>query len=104
MPKRVKMGHHYYYVVSPEELGSGGFRGKNIVMEGFVEDKPQIEFYPSDIPSWRTIFRVNGISVRFVGAPCLGEGDRVKVYGRFVGDCIMATVLETERAIFTTEE
>jgi hypothetical protein len=42
--------------------------------------------------------------VEFSGSPCLGKGEWVKVYGRFLGDCIMASAIETERAVFTTEE
>ncbi|AMQ18355.1 hypothetical protein [Thermococcus peptonophilus] len=102
--KRVKLGHHYYYVVTPDDLSTRKFRGKNIVLEGVVEDKPLVEFLPMELPSWRTTFRLHGFSVEFAGSPCVGKGDTVKVYGRFVGDGIIATAIETERAIFTTEE
>ncbi len=104
MPKRVKLGHHYYYLVSPSDLRDGNFRGKNVVVDGMVEDKPVVEFYTLDAPSWRTTFHINGLTVEFPGNPCLGKGDYVKVYGRYVGDCIKANALETERAIFTTED
>ncbi|HDZ35362.1 MAG TPA: GTP-binding protein, partial [Thermococcus sp.] len=40
----------------------------------------------------------------FSGSPCLGKGDWVKVYGRTLGDCIIASAIETGRAVFTTEE
>lgn len=101
--KRVKLGHHYYYVVTPGEL-NGKLRGKNIVLEGEIEDKPVVEFLPMELPSWRTTFRIHGIRVDFAGSPCIGKGDMVKVYGRFLGDAIIATAIETERALFTTEE
>lgn len=48
MPKRVKFGHHYYYIVLPDELKDNKFRGKNVVLEGVVENKPTIEFLPPD--------------------------------------------------------
>ena len=102
--RRVKLGHHYYYIVTPEDLSTGKFRGKNVVLEGEVENKPLVEFLPMELPSWRTTFRIHGLCVKFSGSPCLRKGDRVKVYGRFVGDGIIATAIETERAIFTTEE
>ena len=101
---RVKFGHHYYYVVTPEDLASGKLRGKNVVIEGEIEDKPLVEFLPMELPSWRTTFKVHGIRVDFAGSPCIGKGDRVKVYGRFLGDAIIATAIETDRALFTTEE
>jgi hypothetical protein len=104
MPKRVKLGHHYYYLVSPEELSNGNFRGKNVAISGVIEDKPVVEFFSNDTPSWRTTFKVNGLTVEFPGSPCIGEGDEVKVYGRFVGEAIIACAVETERAVFTTEE
>ncbi|WP_297065259.1 GTP-binding protein [Thermococcus sp.] len=102
--KRVKLGHHYYYSLTPDELKTGGFRGKNVVIEGIVEDKPLVEFLPMELPSWRTTFRIHGIRIDFAGSPCIGKGDRVKVYGRFLGDAIIATAVETDKAIFTTEE
>jgi len=102
--RRVKLGHHYYYVVTAEELRAGKMRGKNVVIEGEIEDKPLIEFLPMELPSWRTTFRLHGLSVEFAGSPCVGKGERVKVYGRFLGDAIIATAIETERALFTTEE
>ncbi|WP_297508994.1 GTP-binding protein [Thermococcus sp.] len=102
--KRVKLGHHYYYVVTPEELKGRNMRGKNVVLEGEIETKPLIEFLPMELPSWRTTFKLHGLSIEFAGSPCLGKGERVKVYGRFVGDGIIATAIETERALFTTEE
>ncbi|AEK73822.1 hypothetical protein GQS_09640 [Thermococcus sp. 4557] len=104
MPKRVKLGHHYYYIVTVDELHSGGFRGKNVVIEGTIEDKPLVEFLPMELPGYRTTFKVSGLRVEFSGSPCLGKGEWVKVYGRFLGDCIMASAIETERAVFTTEE
>lgn len=104
MPKRVKMGHHHYYIVTPDELKSGAFKGKNVVVEGVIANKPCIEFLPMELPSYRTTFVVGGIRVEFSGSPCLGMGDRVKVYGRFLGDGIIATAVETGKAIFTTEE
>ncbi|WP_297464661.1 GTP-binding protein [Thermococcus sp.] len=104
MPRRVKLGHHYYYIVTVDDLHSGGFRGKNIVIKGVIEDKPLIEFLPMELPSYRTTFTVSGIKVEFSGSPCIGLGDSVKVYGRFLGDCIIASAVETDRALFTTEE
>ncbi len=102
--RRVKFGHHYYYVVTPDDLKGRNLRGKNVVLEGEVEDKPCVEFLPMELPSWRTTFRLHGLSVEFAGSPCIGKGDRVRVYGRFVGDGIIATAIETERTLFTTEE
>ncbi|ASJ13015.1 MULTISPECIES: GTP-binding protein [Thermococcus] len=104
MPKRVKLGHHYYYIVTVDELNSGGFRGKNVVIEGTIEDKPLVEFLPMELPGYRTTFKVSGLRVEFSGSPCLGKGEWVKVYGRFLGDCIMASAIETERTLYTTEE
>ncbi len=104
MVKRIKMRHHYYYVVTPEDLKSGAFKGKNIVIEGIITDKPKVEFLPMELPSYRTTFLVGDIRVEFSGSPCIGTGDLVKIYGRFLGDRIIATAIETERAIFTTEE
>ncbi|ASI99054.1 GTP-binding protein [Thermococcus celer] len=104
MTRRVKLGHHYYYIVTVDELNSGGFRGKNVVIEGVVEDKPLVEFLPMELPGYRTTFQVSGFRVEFSGSPCIGKGDRVRVYGRFLGDCIMASAIETERAVYTTEE
>lgn len=104
--RRIKLGHHYYYVVTPEDLSSSErkLRGKNVVLEGVIEDKPIIEFLPMELPSWRTTFKLHGLAVEFSGSPCVGKGERVKVYGRFVGDGIIATAIETETALFTTEE
>ncbi len=104
MVKKIRMGHHYYYIVTPEDLKSGAFKGKNIVVEGTIINKPQVEFLPMELPSYRTTFLLDGIKVEFSGSPCIGIGERVKVYGRFLGDGIMATAIETERAIFSTEE
>ncbi|WP_297521320.1 GTP-binding protein [Thermococcus sp.] len=102
--KRIRLGHHYYYAVAPEELTSGNLRGKNVVIEGIVEDKPLVEFLPMELPSWRTTFKIHGIRIDFAGSPCIGKGERVRVYGRFLGDAIIATAVETDKAIFTTEE
>ncbi|ASJ02955.1 GTP-binding protein [Thermococcus profundus] len=104
MPRRVKLGHHYYYVVGVEELKSGSFRGKNVVFEGAVEGKPTIEFLPMELPSYRTTFSLGSIRVEFSGSPCIGAGDHVKVYGRFLGDCVIASAVETERALFIAED
>ncbi len=104
MPRRVKLGHHYYYVLTPHELRDGNFRGKNVVTEGIVDDKPLVEFYTLESPNWRATFHVDGLMVEFPGNPCVGKGDWVKVYGRFLGDCIKANALETEKALFVTEE
>ncbi len=104
MPRRVKLGHHYYYIVTVDDLHSGSFRGKNVVIEGVIEDKPLIEFLPMELPSYRTTFTVSGIKVEFSGSPCVSRGDSVRVYGRFLGDCIIASAIETDRALFTTEE
>lgn len=49
--KRIKLGHHYYYVVTPDDLSTRKFRGKNIVLEGVVEDKPLVEFLPMELPA-----------------------------------------------------
>ncbi len=58
-----------------------------------------------ELPGYRTTFQVSGFRVEFSGgSPCIGKGDRVRVYGRFLGDCIMASAIETERAVYTTEE
>ncbi|AEH25059.1 hypothetical protein [Pyrococcus yayanosii] len=102
--KRVKLGHHYYYIVTSEDLRAGGFRGKNVVLEGEVEDKPIVEFLPMELPSYRTTFRLGGFRVEFSGTPFIRMGERVKVYGRFVGDAIIAKAIETEGAIYVTEE
>jgi len=104
MAKRVKLGHHYYYVVAVDDLLSGNMRGKNVVVDGRIDDKPTIEFLPAEMPSWRTSFSINGLNVEFPGSPCIGMGDHIRVYGRFVGDCIMASAVETEKAVYTTEE
>jgi len=104
MPGWVKFGHHYYYKVTVDELNSGGFRGKNVVIEGPVEDKPRVEFFPMELPGYRTTFRIQGLRIEFSGAPCLRKGERARVYGRFLGDCIIASAIETEEALFTTEE
>jgi len=104
MVRRVKFGHHFYYVVTIEDLKDNKMRGKNVVLEGEIETKPLIEFLPMELPSWRTTFKLHGLSIEFAGSPCIGVGDTVKVYGRFVGDGIIATAIETERALFTTEE
>ncbi|ACJ16704.1 hypothetical protein, conserved [Thermococcus onnurineus NA1] len=104
MPKRMKLGHHYYYIVTVDELHARGFRGKNVVIEGTIEDKPLIEFLPMELPGYRATFKVSGIRVEFSGSPCLGKGEWVRVYGRFLGDCIMASAIETEKAVFITEE
>ncbi len=104
MPRRIKLGHHYYYLVSVDELISGGYRGKNVAVEGTVGDKPLVEFLPMELPSYRATFNMDGIRVEFAGSPCIKVGDRVRVYGRFLGDCIMASAIETEGAMFVTEE
>lgn len=104
MPKRVKLGHHYYYLTNGEELKSGSFRGKNVVFEGVIEGKPLVEFLPMELPSYRTTFTVDGIRVEFSGSPCIGAGEKVKVYGRFLGDCIIASAVESERALFVAED
>jgi len=104
MPKRVKFGHHYYYIVLPDELKDNKFRGKNVVLEGVVENKPTIEFLPMELPSYRTTFRINGLKIEFSGTPHIGKGEHVKVYGRFVGDGIIAKAIETEKALYVSEE
>lgn len=104
MPKRVKLGHHFYYVVTLEDLKSGSMRGKNVVFEGTVEDKPVVEFLPMELPSYRTTFSVDGIKVEFSGSPCLRKGERVKVYGRFLAGDLIAVAIETEGAIYIAEE
>ncbi|GAB6101597.1 hypothetical protein JCM16138_08200 [Thermococcus atlanticus] len=104
MPKRVKLGHHYYYIVTPESLTNGRFKGKNVVLEGIIEDKPHIEFLPMELPSSRTTFHIDGFRIEFPGTPYVGKGDAVKVYGRFVGDGIIASAIETEKALYTSED
>ncbi|HIP75363.1 MAG TPA: GTP-binding protein [Thermococcus paralvinellae] len=104
MPKRVKFGHHYYYIVLLDDLKDNKFRGKNVVLEGVIEDKPTIEFLPMELPSYRTIFRIDGLKIEFSGTPHIGRGDRVRVYGRFVGDGIIAKAIETEKALYISEE
>ncbi|AFK22258.1 hypothetical protein [Pyrococcus sp. ST04] len=104
MKRRIKLGHHYYYIVTPEELMNGKYKGKNVVIEGEIEEKPVIEFLPMELPSYRTIFRILGFKVEFSGTPSVRAGERVKVYGVFVGDGIIARAIETEGAIYITEE
>jgi hypothetical protein len=104
MSTRVKLGHHFYYPVTVEELKSGKMRGKNVVLEGTVEDKPRIEFLPMELPGYRTVFSIAGIRIEFSGSPCLGRGDRVKVYGRFLAGDLIAVAIETEKALFIAEE
>lgn len=57
-----------------------------------------------ELPSYRTIFRVSGFKVEFSGTPNVRMGEKVKVYGVFVGDGIIARAIETEGAIYITEE
>ena len=104
MPKRVRFNHGYYYVVTPQELQENSMKGKKVVIEGIIEDKPLIEFLPMELPSYRTTFHVAGLRVEFSGTPYVKKGDQVKVYGRFIGHSIVAMAIETEEALFTTEE
>ncbi|AEC51873.1 hypothetical protein PNA2_0957 [Pyrococcus sp. NA2] len=102
--KRIKLGHHYYYIVTPEDLRDGKYKGKNVVIEGEIKGKPIIEFLPMELPSYRTTFEISGFKVEFSGTPSIRVGERVKVYGVFVGDGIIARAIETEGAIYLTEE
>ncbi|CAB50524.1 hypothetical protein [Pyrococcus abyssi] len=102
--RRVKLGHHYYYIVTPEDLKNGKYKGKNVVLEGEIKEKPLIEFLPMELPSYRTTFEIFGFKVEFSGTPYIKLGDKVKVYGVFVGDGIIARAIETEGAIYLTEE
>jgi len=102
--KRVKLGHHYYHVISMEEAKSGKFRGKNVVVEGVVSDKPVIEFLPMELPSYRATFYVDKLRVEFPGTPCLKKGEHVKVYGRLLNGEIMAVAVETDGVMFMVEE
>ncbi|WP_048160532.1 hypothetical protein [Thermococcus sibiricus] len=104
MPKRVKFGHNYYYNLSIDELKRGEFRGRNVMIEGIVEDKVTVEFLPMELPSYRTTFHINGLKIEFSGIPHIGQGDIVKVYGRFIGDGIIAKAIETNRSLYVTEE
>ncbi|KPU62816.1 GTP-binding protein [Thermococcus sp. EP1] len=104
MPKRVKFGHNYYYILSIDELKDGKFRGKNIMIEGIIEDKATIEFLPMELPSYRTTFHIGGLKIEFSGTPNIGKGELVKIYGRFIGDGIIARAIETEKALYITEE
>ncbi|HIH73663.1 MAG: GTP-binding protein [Thermococcales archaeon 44_46] len=102
--KKIKLGHNYYYVLTIDELKSGNFRGKNVVIEGVIEDKPKIEFLPMELPSYRATFHISGLKIEFSGTPNIGRGETVKVYGRFLGDGIIAKAIETERILYVTEE
>ncbi|AFN03186.1 GTP-binding protein [Pyrococcus furiosus DSM 3638] len=102
--KRVKLGHHFYYIVTPEELRNGKFKGKNIVIEGEIENKPIIEFLPMELPSYRTTFKISGLKIEFAGTPYIKAGEKVKVYGVFVGDGIIARAIETNGAVYISEE
>ena len=104
MKRRVKLGHHYYYIVTPDELKNGKYKGKNVVVEGEIESKPVIEFLPMELPSYRTIFTLAGLKIEFSGTPYVKSGEKIKVYGLFVGDGIIARAIETEGAIYLTEE
>ena len=104
MPKRIKFDHHYYYIVTSEDLTNPKMRGKNVVLEGKIEDKPIVEFLPMELPSYRTIFHINGLKIEFSGTPYLGRGDIVRVYGRFIGHGIVAKAMETEKILYVTEE
>ncbi|MDV3103572.1 GTP-binding protein [Thermococcus waiotapuensis] len=104
MPQEVKLGHHVYHVVTVEDLKSGKMRGKNVVFEGIIEDKPVVEFLPMELPSYRTTFSVDGIRVEFSGSPCIKRGDRIRVYGRFLAGDLIATAIETDEAIYMAEE
>lgn len=103
MPKRIKFGHGYYYIVTAEELRDNRMKGKKVVLEGTIDGKPLIEFLPMELPSYRTSFSLDGLNVEFAGAVPLSRGDKVKVYGVFIGHTIVARAIETEGAIFTTE-
>lgn len=102
--KRTKLGHNYYYILTIDELKNGKFRGKNVVIEGIIDDKPKIEFLPMELPSYRTTFHISGLKIEFSGTPNVGKGESVKVYGRFVGDGIIAKAIETEKVLYVTEE
>ncbi|AIF69777.1 GTP-binding protein [Palaeococcus pacificus DY20341] len=104
MPKRVKFGHGYYYIVTPQELQENHMKGKKVVIEGTIEDKPIIEFLPMELPSYRTTFHIEGLKIEFSGTPVVKKGDQVKIYGRFIGHSIVARAIETEYALFITEE
>ncbi len=102
--KRIKLGHHYYHVISLEEALSGRFRGKNVVIEGVIADTPVIEFLPMELPSYRTTFHIDRLKVEFPGSPCVRRGDRVRVYGRLLNGEIMAIAVEGDGVMFIVEE
>ncbi|NPA48034.1 MAG: GTP-binding protein [Thermococci archaeon] len=102
--RRVKLGHHYYHIISLEDALSGRFRGKNVVVEGTITDKPVIEFLPMELPSYRATFCLGRLKVEFPGSPCLRMGERVKVYGRLLNGEIMAVAVETEYVTFMVED
>ncbi len=102
--KRVKLGHHYYHVIGIDEAKSGRFRGKNVVIEGFITDRPTIEFLPMELPSYRTTFRLEDVRVEFPGSPCIRTGERVRVYGRLLSGEIMAVAIEADGVTFMVEE
>ena len=100
------LGENKYDVVDLEDYGDVSV-GSYVILEGVVEDKPEIVNTPSRRPFRvqavryyvNTRFALADVNVRYEGAAFVRKGDKVVVWGRKEKDFLYAKQIETDDII-----